>query len=207
MVDKYLDCGNPKCGFARTKCSDCWTEKLLMFSCKTRGFCPSCHAKRLEELGKWMILSFLRTSCWQFMFVLCIIVNEAAQRVKTWWNWEQIVMNKKRNSYLSWGLRYSEKAVGQSPGGIWPALEQDHSCIGQDFASGWSWCDYHKSKMKGLFPDISMFHSHCGLLGRTFLWFWSTFAIIHYSKPRNNQDLLRAKNSLRYFLIKIKKEK
>jgi len=25
-----------------------------MFSCKTRGFCPSCHAKGLEEWGEWM---------------------------------------------------------------------------------------------------------------------------------------------------------
>jgi len=25
-----------------------------MFSCKTLGFCPSCHAKRLEEWGEWM---------------------------------------------------------------------------------------------------------------------------------------------------------
>jgi hypothetical protein len=28
--------------------------RLLMFSCKTRGFCPSCHAKRIEEWGEWM---------------------------------------------------------------------------------------------------------------------------------------------------------
>ncbi len=54
VVDKYLDCGNPKCGFAWIKCSDCGREKLLMFSCKTRGFCPSCHAKRREEWGEWM---------------------------------------------------------------------------------------------------------------------------------------------------------
>jgi len=33
-----------------------------MFSCKTRGFCPSCHAKRREEWSEWMILYFLRTS-------------------------------------------------------------------------------------------------------------------------------------------------
>jgi hypothetical protein len=26
----------------------------LTFSCKTRGFCPSCHAKRLEEWGEWV---------------------------------------------------------------------------------------------------------------------------------------------------------
>jgi len=25
-----------------------------MFSCRTRGFCPSCHAKRVEQWGDWM---------------------------------------------------------------------------------------------------------------------------------------------------------
>ncbi len=29
-------------------------EHLLTFSCKTRGFCPPCHAKRLEEWGEWV---------------------------------------------------------------------------------------------------------------------------------------------------------
>ncbi|MBE9551157.1 MAG: transposase [Proteobacteria bacterium] len=54
VVDKYLDCGNPKCGFARIRCPDCGTERLLTFSCKVRGLCPSCHAKRREEWGEWM---------------------------------------------------------------------------------------------------------------------------------------------------------
>jgi len=27
---------------------------MLTFSCKTRGFCPSCHAKRVEEWGEWV---------------------------------------------------------------------------------------------------------------------------------------------------------
>jgi len=54
VVEKYLDCGNPMCGFARIRCSDCGQERLLMFSCKTRGFYPSCHAKRREEWGEWM---------------------------------------------------------------------------------------------------------------------------------------------------------
>jgi hypothetical protein len=30
-----------------------------MFSCRTRGFCPSCHAKRIEEWGEWMRESLL----------------------------------------------------------------------------------------------------------------------------------------------------
>jgi hypothetical protein len=54
VVEKYLDCGNPKCGFARIRCPDCGTERLLAFSCKVRGFCPSCHSKRREEWGEWM---------------------------------------------------------------------------------------------------------------------------------------------------------
>ena len=54
VVNKYLDCGNPKNGFARIKCKDCGLERLLMFSCHGRGFCPSCHAKRREEWGEWM---------------------------------------------------------------------------------------------------------------------------------------------------------
>ena len=54
VVEKYLDCGNPKCGFARIRCRDCGSEFLLHFSCHGRGFCPSCHAKRIEEWGEWM---------------------------------------------------------------------------------------------------------------------------------------------------------
>jgi hypothetical protein len=54
VVEKYLDCGNPMCGFARIRCPDCGEERLLLFSCKTRGFCPSCHARRREEWGEWM---------------------------------------------------------------------------------------------------------------------------------------------------------
>jgi ribosomal protein S27E len=54
VVGRYLDCGNPRNGFAGIRCPDCHEERLVMFSCRTRGFCPSCHAKRLEEWGEWM---------------------------------------------------------------------------------------------------------------------------------------------------------
>ncbi len=43
---RYLDCGILRCGFARIRCDHCHSEYLLPFSCKTRSFCPSCHAKR-----------------------------------------------------------------------------------------------------------------------------------------------------------------
>jgi ribosomal protein S27E len=59
VVDRYLDCSNPKCGFARIRCPDCGELRLLMFSCRTRGFCPSCHAKRLEEWGETVCFKVL----------------------------------------------------------------------------------------------------------------------------------------------------
>jgi len=44
-----------KCaGLPASVCPDCGEERLLMFSCKTRGFCSSCHAERPEEWGEWM---------------------------------------------------------------------------------------------------------------------------------------------------------
>jgi len=36
-------------GFIRLKCTTCGAEKLVAFSCKKRGFCPSCCAKRMAE--------------------------------------------------------------------------------------------------------------------------------------------------------------
>lgn len=53
VVERFLDCGNPTNGFARIKCESCGAEKLLHFSCKTRGFCPSCQARRAEEWARW----------------------------------------------------------------------------------------------------------------------------------------------------------
>ena len=46
VVARYLDCGTEEAGFARLRCDTCGTEKLLTLSCKQRGICPSCDAKR-----------------------------------------------------------------------------------------------------------------------------------------------------------------
>jgi len=46
VVARYLDCGTVESGFARLRCDACGAEKLLTLSCKQRGICPSCDAKR-----------------------------------------------------------------------------------------------------------------------------------------------------------------
>lgn len=47
--EAYLDCGRLEEGFLRLRCERCHAEKLVAFSCKKRGFCPSCGARRMAE--------------------------------------------------------------------------------------------------------------------------------------------------------------
>lgn len=47
--EKFLSCGVLKQGFVRLKCSDCSESLLVAFSCKCRGFCPSCAGRRMSE--------------------------------------------------------------------------------------------------------------------------------------------------------------
>ncbi|MDD1721797.1 MAG: transposase [Euryarchaeota archaeon] len=46
----YLRCGWLAAGFARFRCAACGTDRLVAFSCKGRGFCPSCGARRMTAL-------------------------------------------------------------------------------------------------------------------------------------------------------------
>jgi hypothetical protein len=45
----FLRCGWLAGGFARLRCTRCRTERLVAFSCKGRGFCPSCGGRRMVE--------------------------------------------------------------------------------------------------------------------------------------------------------------
>ena len=46
---RYLACGILACGFARAHCPDCGLDFLVAISCKGRGLCPSCNARRMAE--------------------------------------------------------------------------------------------------------------------------------------------------------------
>jgi ribosomal protein S27E len=47
--EAYLKCGRLEHGFLRVRCEDCHAEKRVAFSCKRRGFCPSCGARRMTD--------------------------------------------------------------------------------------------------------------------------------------------------------------
>ncbi|MGK3295354.1 transposase zinc-binding domain-containing protein, partial [Escherichia coli] len=50
--DAYLRCGVLEHGFLRVVCEHCRAERLVAFSCKKRGFCPSCGARRMAESAR-----------------------------------------------------------------------------------------------------------------------------------------------------------
>ena len=43
----FLRCGVLAHGFLRVHCDDCGHDRLVAFSCKRRGFCPSCGGRRI----------------------------------------------------------------------------------------------------------------------------------------------------------------
>jgi ribosomal protein S27E len=53
--EEYLKCGRLEHGFLRVRCDRCHEEKLVAFSCKRRGFCPSCGARRMVESAALLI--------------------------------------------------------------------------------------------------------------------------------------------------------
>lgn len=46
--EDFLKCGIAEHGFVRTYCHECRYSGIVAFSCKRRGFCPSCCARRMN---------------------------------------------------------------------------------------------------------------------------------------------------------------
>ena len=54
-LEEYLRCGLLEHGFARVVCRGCREEHLVAFSCKVRGLCPSCTARRMFDTAAHLI--------------------------------------------------------------------------------------------------------------------------------------------------------
>jgi len=53
--EAFLRCGVLEHGFLRVVCEHCHAERLLALSCKKRGFCPSCGARRMAESARHLV--------------------------------------------------------------------------------------------------------------------------------------------------------
>ena len=51
----FLRCGSLAGGFARFRCTACGLDRLVAFSCKGRGFCPSCGGRRMAERAAHLV--------------------------------------------------------------------------------------------------------------------------------------------------------
>ena len=62
--DAFLECGILAHGFLRLRCADCGHDKLVAFSCKRRGFCPSdrmLFRGYLPIMSGWSMAQLLKT--------------------------------------------------------------------------------------------------------------------------------------------------
>jgi ribosomal protein S27E len=56
---RYVRCGIPAYGFLRVACPKCREEILVAYSCKCRGACPSCSARRMCGTAAHLVLHVL----------------------------------------------------------------------------------------------------------------------------------------------------
>ncbi len=52
---EFLRCGVLEHGFLRLRCDACKAERLVAFSCKRRGFCPSCGGRRMADTAAHLV--------------------------------------------------------------------------------------------------------------------------------------------------------
>lgn len=80
-LDGFLGCGVLAHGFARVRCGACGHELLVPFSCKRRGICPSCTARRAEDTAAHLVDHVLpRVPYRQWVFTFPISVRLALSR-------------------------------------------------------------------------------------------------------------------------------
>jgi len=70
-LSRYIDCGLLDRGFARVQCRSCKAEILVAYSCKSRGLCPSCTARRMVDTAAHLVdrvIPFVPIRQWVFTF-------------------------------------------------------------------------------------------------------------------------------------------
>lgn len=54
-VESFLRCGVLAYGLLRVVCDSCKKNEVVAFSCKGRGFCPSCGTRRMVDTAAWLV--------------------------------------------------------------------------------------------------------------------------------------------------------
>jgi len=84
----YLRCGVLAHGFARVKCPACGDEIVVAFSCKSRGICSSCTARRMADTAAHLVDRVLpRAPYRQWVFTVPKRLRLRLARDPAWASW------------------------------------------------------------------------------------------------------------------------
>jgi hypothetical protein len=84
----YLRCGILAHGFTRVRCQTCHDEIVVAFSCKRRGICPSCTARRMADTAAHLVDRVLpRAPYRQWVFTVPKPLRLVLARDPAWTRW------------------------------------------------------------------------------------------------------------------------
>ena len=87
-LEAYLRCGILRHGFTRVRCSTCHDELLVAFSCKHRGLCPSCTARRMADTATHLLDRVLPQARYrQWVFTVPKSLRLRLAREPAWASW------------------------------------------------------------------------------------------------------------------------
>ena len=69
-LNGYRTCGQLEHGFAKIECGACSHVYVVGFSCKGRGFCPSCCGRRMADVSLHLVENVL-TQCTSWIASEC----------------------------------------------------------------------------------------------------------------------------------------
>ena len=72
---EYLECGILAYGFARVRCNECGKSMAVGFSCKGRGFCPSCTGRRMADTSARLVDDVFPSGAPVRQWVLSLPIN------------------------------------------------------------------------------------------------------------------------------------
>lgn len=111
--ERYLRCGLLCHGFARVRCPTCRDELLVAFSCKNRGVCPSCSARRMADTAAHLrnpVLPQVPVRQW---------VLTLRKRLRFLWAWRPTLISLTLNLFLpalcAWQRRRAKRQGVKSP--------------------------------------------------------------------------------------------
>ena len=80
-VRRYLGCGDVRRGLTLVKCDRCGEASVIAFSCKSRGWCPSCAARRAHEASAHLDEVLPKVAFRQWTLALPSTLREDPRRV------------------------------------------------------------------------------------------------------------------------------